>query len=88
MMYKGIEIGITEYGTHFIKDKAGNIRLFKKEKYVKQYIDRYCTDGYIDSKKLKVMIMSDWYWVIKIKYKLLFTGYEKIKKISYIILIL
>jgi len=59
MMYKGIEIGITEYGTHFIKDKAGNIRLFKKEKYVKQYIDRYCTDGYIDSKKLKVMIMSD-----------------------------
>lgn len=59
MIYKGIEIGVTEHGTYFIKDRAGNIRLFKKEKYVKQYIDRYCTDGYIDSKKLKVMIMSD-----------------------------
>lgn len=59
MIYKGIEIGITKYGNHFIKDRAGNIRLFKKEENAKRYIDKYCTDGYIDFKKLKVMIMSD-----------------------------
>lgn len=60
-VYKGVEIGVTKHGIHFIKDKAGNVRLFEKEKYVKQYIDRYCTDGYIDFDKLRVIMnaMSD-----------------------------